>query len=287
MAEKKRSGERRIMAFGLLVLALVALGAGYRMLRVGFGRACDDFLYPYLRLARVSSSRLSDQSLLAYTRAELAEKLEALQDQNRRLALSAAESEKRLQENARLRKTANFSPPREWSAMKAEVILRDPMTWRERFTVDRGEADGVTSGAAVIDIGADGRPVLVGVVERVGRHTSTVQTLHTGGLRVAVQFGSVETVGFVNVGGTPRGDGMLPVGFLPRGVRYTQNEPALTTGFERGIPGGVVVGELISVEEPGSEFSNRPYLTGWLRPAAEFDNVRFVVIAVPRAKPER
>ena len=287
MAGKGRLWERRVMAAGLLVLALVVLSAGYRMLRVGFGRSCDDFLYPYLRLARVSSSRLSNHSLLAYSRTELAEKLEALQDQNRNLAMQAATAEKLLRENAQLREISDFSPPQEWSAMKAEVILRDPMTWRERFTVDRGEADGVVSGSAVIDIGADGRPVLIGVIERVGKRASTVQTLQNSGLSIAAQFGPNQTVGFVNVGGTPRGDGMLPVGYLPRGEHYRHNESALTTGFEHGIPAGLLVGELVSVEEPGTEFSNRPYLSGWLKPAAEFDNVRFVIIAVPKPKAER
>ena len=77
---------------------------------------------------------------------------------------------------------------------------------------------------------------------------------------------------------------MLPVGFLPREMRYIHNESAVTTGFERGIPAGIVIGELSSVEEPESQFSNRPYLSGWLKPAADFDNVRFVVIAVPKTE---
>ena len=272
------------MAVGLVVLALVVLAAGYRLLRVGFGRVCDDFMYPYLRLARVGSSRLSDQSLLAYSRTELAEKLEALQDQNRNLSLQAAAAGRLLQENAQLRKLANFSPPQEWSALKAEVILRDPMMWRERFTIDRGEADGVVAGAAVIDVSSDGRPLLIGVIERVGKNTSTVQTLHNSALRIAARFGSNRTVGFVNANSSPRGDGMLPVGYLPREVRYIHNESAVTTGFERGIPAGIVIGELASVEEPESQFSNRPYLSGWIKPAADFDNVRFVVIAVPKAR---
>jgi single-strand DNA-binding protein len=90
----------------------------------------------------------------------------------------------------------------------------------------------------------------------------------------------VEDFNFV---GAPRGDGMLPVGFLPRGGRYRHNESALTTGFERGIPAGLVIGELVSVENMETRFSSRLYLSGWLRPAAEFDRVRFVVIALPKA----
>ena len=287
MAGKGRIWERRVMAAGVLVLALLVLGAGYRMLRGGFGRICDDFLYPYLRLARVGSSHLSDQSLLAYSRAELAGKLETLQKQNRDLSIQASSAGRLLEENARLRRIAGFSPPREWSSLKAEVIMRDPMMWRERFTVNRGSTDGVVPGAAVVDIGADGRPLLIGVIERVGRHSSTVQTLHNSGLRISAQLGDSRTVGFVNAGGAPRGDGMLPIGYLPCGMRYVHNESAITTGFERGIPAGVVVGELVSVEAPESQFSNRPYLSGWLKPAAEFDGVRFVVIAVPKVERRR
>ena len=291
MADKGRLWERRLMAIGLVVLALLVLGAGYRMLRRGFGRICDDFLYPYLRLARVGSSQLSDQSLLAYSREELAEKLEALQNQNRDLVLQAAAAGRLLEENAKLRKAARFSPPPEWSALKAEVILRDPMMWRERFTVDRGSADGVVAGAAVIDIGVDGRPLFIGVIEHVGRHTSSVQTLYNSELRIAAQLGTSQTVGFVNAGTVPsakmeqekRSNGMCPLGYLPRGVRYMPNEAVVTTGFERGIPAGLVIGELVSVENMETRFSSRLYLSGWLRPAAEFDRVRFVMIALPKA----
>ena len=291
MAGKARLWERRLMAVGLLVLALLVLGSGYRMLRRGFGRLCDDFLYPYLRLARIGSSQLSDRSLLAYSRSELAEKLEELQRRNRDLALQAAAAGKLLEENAKLRKTAHFSPPPEWSALTAEVIMRDPMMWRDRFTVDRGSKHGVVPGAAVIDIGADGRPLFIGVIEHVGRHSSSVQTLHNGELRIAAQLGSSQTVGFVNAGGAPsakaerekRSDGMCPIGYLPRDVRYLPGEAVVTTGFERGIPAGLVIGELVSVENMATRFSGRLYLSGWLRPAAEFDGVRFVVIAVPKA----
>ena len=113
MAGKGRVWERRMMMAGLLALALLVLGVGYRMLRIGFGRVCDDFLYPYLRLARVGSSALSDQSLLAYSRAELAEKLEALQRQNRDLALQTAMVSDLLEQNAQLRRNAGFAPPPE------------------------------------------------------------------------------------------------------------------------------------------------------------------------------
>ena len=269
------------MMAGLLVLALLVLGVGYRMLRLGFGRICDDFLYPYLRLARVGSSRLSDQSLLAFSRGELAEKLEALQEQNTRLSIRAARAEELEKENARLRRIAGYSPPPEWSALKAEIIKRDPMNWRERFTLDRGTADGVVPGSAVVDVGENGGTVqFVGVVERSGMHSCTVMTLHCRGLRVSGRVSGV--VGCVNTGGASRADGTIPVGYLPSEGEYGVGDPVETTGFERGIPAGLSLGEVSSVEDPGTRFSNRPYRSSRLKPAADLERLRFVMIVVPK-----
>jgi len=287
MADKGRLWERRAASAGALVLALLVLCAGYRVLRTGAGRFFGDFFDPYLRLARLGVSQLSDASLLAYSRAELAAKLEALQRQNRGLALQAAAAGELLQENEELRKLVEFSSPGERVYLPAEIVLRDPVMWRERFTVDRGERDGVRAGAAVIDVSPDGRPLLVGVVERVGKRSSTVLTLYNGALRLSARLGASGAVGFVNAGAERGADGTLPVGYLPLGVDYPPGEAAVTTGFESGIPPGLVIGEMISVDAPGPVFSPRMHLSGRLKPAADFDGLRFVVIAGTRQTAER
>ena len=65
---------------------------------------------------------------------------------------------------------------------------------------------------------------------------------------------------------------------------YRSDEAAVTTGFERGIPPGLAIGNLTSVEEPEAKFSNRLHLSGRLRPAAELDGLRFVMITTGPAK---
>ena len=278
MAEMGRVWEKRALAAGILLLTLVVLAAGYRLLRPGAGRFLSDFLYPYLRLSRLGMAHLSDQSLLAYSRVELAAKLEELQRRNRHLALQAAAAGELLKENGELRRIMAFSAPAERSCLAAEIILRDPLMWRERFTVDRGEVDGVRPGAAVFDVGADGRPLFVGVIECVSRRTSTVLTVYNDALRLSARLGASGVVGFVNAGAPSGEDGLVPIGYLPRGVLYRPDEAAVTTGFEQGIPPGLAIGNLASVEEPEAKFSNRLHLSGRLRPAAELDGLRFVMI---------
>ena len=278
-----RLWERKALAAGILVLSLVVLGAGYRVLRNGAGRFFDDFFYPYLHLSKLGSSALADMSLLAYSRRELAAKLEDLQRRNRTLALQAAAAGELLQENEELRKLIEFSAPRRRSYLAAEIILRDPLRWRERFTVDRGEADGVRRGAAVIDVSGDGRMALVGVIERTGRHTSTVLTLRNGALRLSARIGASGTVGFVNVGSGRNSDGTIPIDYLPSSGGYRPGEAVLTTGFETGIPSGVTIGVISEVERRGSLFADRPFVSGKVVPAADFDTLRFVVIATNAA----
>ena len=157
--------------------------------------------------------------------------------------------------------------------------------WRERFTVDRGKADGVTKGAAVIDVSGDGRMSLVGVIERVGRRTSTVLTLRNGALRLSARIGSSGEVGLVNTG-ERSSDGTIPIGYLPSGGKYRSGEAVLTTGFEAGIPPGVTIGVISEVERRGTLFSDRPFISGKVAPTADFDTLRFVVIALNAAPGE-
>lgn len=279
MAGRGRLWERRVLALGALALALLVLGAGYRLFRDSIGRICNDFLYPYLHLERAGASHLAG----VFGDDEAAGRIAELQKRNAELSIRLLEAEQALKEYPELRRTANFSPPPEWSTLKAEVIKRDPLMWRERFTVDRGSEDGVVSGAAVvgIDVDAAGRPLLIGVIERVDKRSSTVRTLYSG-LRIVAQLGSPRKVGEVNAGALSRDDGLLPIGYLPRVEHYSRSEEAVTTGYERRIPAGLVIGKLVSVEDLEERFSSHPCLSGGLKPAADIDGVRFVVIAVPK-----
>ena len=76
------------------------------------------------------------------------------------------------------------------------------------------------------------------------------------------------------------GGGLL---LAPSGGGCRPGEAVLTTGFEAGIPPGVTIGVISEMERQGSLFSDRPFLSGRVAPAADFDTLRFVVIAANAA----
>ncbi|UKI30639.1 MAG: hypothetical protein L6W00_22345 [Lentisphaeria bacterium] len=92
MATSGHKFDRRLILIAALAIVLLLGFAGYRSLRLGAGRLFGDFFYPYLELLRSGVDAVSDQSLLLYSRAQLAARLEQLQETNRQLAVQAAAS---------------------------------------------------------------------------------------------------------------------------------------------------------------------------------------------------
>ena len=278
---------RRLIRIGVAALLILLLFSGYQVLRSGAGRLFGDFFYPYLEISRLGSRGLADQSLLALSHSALASRCETLQEQNRILALQAAAATELLEENDELRRLGGLRPPAQWNYIGAEIILRDPLDWQERFTINRGEADALVPGAAALTVSPDGRPLLVGVVERVGKRSSTVITLFNPALRVSGSISSSGgAVGFLNCG-ERTGRGRVPLGFLPAHLHYTPGAAILSTGFEANIPGGILLGFLDSVEETDPVYSNVTVLSGLMTPATDFNSLRFLVVCRRNEEIER
>lgn len=273
--------DRRLAVILTLTALFLLLLAAYRSLRGNVGKIVGDFCYPYWNLSRYTADSVSDSSLLAYDRTELVAKLEQLQRENRRLALQAAAAADLLRSNDELRRLAGMKGSSRWSFQPVEIILRDPLFWRESFTINCGSENGIEAGAAVIDTTPDGRPVLVGIVERVARNTGTVITVCHPDLRMSCRLGQSGAIGMLNPGEPARrlSGGRIPIGSLPTHLTYQPGEAISTTGFEEHIPAGLLIGELTAVDEPESIFSEALSINGSLMPAADFSRMRFLSVA--------
>ncbi len=279
MATGEIKSDRRFLKAALVLGFFLLAFAGYHSLRGSAGRLFSDFFYPYLTLVKKGTDKLSDQSLLIYNRLELAARLEELQAANSRLAAEAAAGRELQKENAALRNILRLPSPPGWNYLSAEIILRDPNLWNERFTVNRGSRDGVRPGASILTVTSEGAPLFIGVVDRVSERTADVITLQSPSLRISVLLTESGAIGVTNTGERHPIAGSIPVGHLPADLSYAIKEPVVTTGFERRIPGGVHIGALVAAEEQPSQFSGSLTLSGLIKPAARFDNLRFLVIA--------
>ncbi len=270
---------RHFVVVTAIVLALIVTYSGYRALRHSAGKFFGDFFYPYLAVARFAEDKISNHSLLGFSRLELASQVEKLMAINRALATEASAARAFQDENLQLRQLLDLSPPTSWRYIAAEVILRDPVLWNEHFTINRGSRYGLKTGAAVISVTPDGRPILVGILDSVKEHSSEVRTLFSPGLRLSAVLGTSGAVGLVNAGDRQPTVDSVPIGYLPSNVSYTPQEALFTTGYEYGIPPGIKIGEIVTVEEVNSRYSSVLRLSGLLKPASQLNSIRFLLVA--------
>lgn len=268
----------------IVLLSLLVI-AGWEFLRKTAGRIAGDFFYPYLKVARGGFDKLSDHTLLVFSRRELASQLETLRSENNRLAGQAAAASELLLENERLRRMLNLPSPAIWNHVPAEVILRDPRFWHEQLTIDRGSIHGIRVGTAALAISDGGMPVFVGVVSSISRKTATIMTVFNPELRMSAILPRSGTTGIIHAGNQSAANGMLPVGFLPLRQPYTIGEVLQTSGFEQNIPPGIKIGNLGDIQSSDSLFSGELYLSGRFIPAMRLNEARFLILAVRRESP--
>ena len=276
---KKSRHNPRLLLFttlGIIVLLLI-LASGFRVIKFAMARFADGFFYPYLQTAS-PSRKLADSTLLLQDKGTLAAKVEKLTESNRQLALQATATGELLEENRKLRSILNLRFRATPSYTVAEIMLRDPLHFREGFTINKGRRDGIVKGAAVVDVTAEGQMLLVGVISETGARTSKVTTIANSDLRVSGMVSSNQEIGFTNTGAAVSGRERLSFGMLPLREDYLNGNLVTTTGFEKGIPAGIKLGELYTVNA-SSSYEQKDYHCE-LTLAVRFETLRFVAIAL-------
>lgn len=261
---------------GIIFLLLILI-SGFRVIRYAMTRFADGFFYPYMQIAR-PSGKLADSTLLLQDKGTLAAKVEKLTSSNRQLALQAASVGELLEENRKLRSILSLRYRTTPSYTVAEIMLRDPLHFREGFTINKGRRDGVSKGAAVIDVTSDGQMILVGVISETAARTSKVMTVMNHNLRVSGMVSSNQEIGFTNTGTHATDRDRLSFGMLPLRDDYLNGNLVTTTGFEKGIPAGIKIGELYTVNAARS-YEQKDFNCE-LSLSVQFETLRFVAVAM-------
>jgi rod shape-determining protein MreC len=176
------------------------------------------------------------------------ERLEALEAQNEELRARLAELEEARQENERLGALVEFAEERKLAKLGARVIQRPMSSWEGVVVIDRGSADGVEPGMPII--AAQG---LVGQVAEVSAGSATVRLLTDQQSGVASMIQSTRALGVLrgSVGGATSLD------FLDRAMLPQVGDVVLTSGLGGVYPKGIVVGDVVSVDDRRGELYPR------------------------------
>ena len=283
-----RRKPRRSAGFSAAAAACVAalavlLVAGFNVVRFALTRFADSFFHPFLK-AVSPPERLSDSSLLLQDKRALAAAVEKLTVINRELALQSQAASGLLEENRQLRILTGLEKREMPQFIIGEIVLHDPLRFRESFTVGRGRRDGVQPGAAVVEVTPSGELLLVGVVSEAGGRSSKVITVVNTALRISGRVATNGVIGFTNTGDAAPPHSRIGFGMLPGRNDYIHGGVVSTTGFERGIPEGIKIGELYTLGAKTS-YAVEDYSCEII-PSVHLESLRFVAIVKLPGSPE-
>jgi len=174
-------------------------------------------------------------------------------------------------ENGRLRGALQYAEQQPGARVAARVVGFNPVVGALSLRVDRGDADGVQAGMAVVTPAG-----VVGQVLRTGTHAADVLLLGDATSRVAARNQRSRA----RATATGAGDGKpLRLEYALRTEDFQEGDVLLTAGTDGIFPPGLVVGTLTAVERKS---------VGTLQPAEvhpAVDTLRLEEVLVLGAQP--
>lgn len=243
IADKEPSKRNPVLLAALLAASLVLITVYFREGETGVlhkARAATlSVTAPLGRVGQVAASPFKAVGDWFAGIAVSRHELEQLRSQNAELRARLADLEEARQENERLRRIVAFVEERRLSQLGARVIGRPTSSWEGSIVIDRGSVDGVQAGMPVL-----APQGLVGQIETVSRHASTVRLITDERSGVAAMIQRTRALGVV------RGsiDRVLTMEYVEKSKAPVVGDVVITSGLGGVYPKGLVVGDVIQVD---------------------------------------
>lgn len=266
----------RLAFFGLLSIILMAADARFNqlgLLRQGVGLV----LHPLQQIANSPLALSRRASEFFVTQNQLANENARLRQQQLANAIQLQSSQSLQAENAYLRSLLGMKEKFGTHAMAVEVLSagRDPFS--HRIIVDKGSAEHVQAGQAVIDDKG-----LVGQVTRVQVLSSEITLIADKGQAVPVE---VVRNGLRAIAFGHGQDNTLELAFMPVNMDIQNGDQLVTSGIDGTYPRGLPVAVVARIERN----AGYPFAKITCTPSAGVDRYRnlLVVSAAPPARPKQ
>ncbi|WP_342389204.1 rod shape-determining protein MreC [Salinicoccus bachuensis] len=185
------------------------------------------------------------------------EENEQLKAQLEMLPQMQADLERLKTENEELREALEVSSKQSYESINARVISRSPDQWLDNFTIDKGEADGIDEGMAVMT--TEG---LIGTVVRANGGSSYVEMLTTSvsqnNLSVEIMHEGNPIYGNIREYDTERN--LLVIENIKNRSGLARGDEVLTSGLVGNYPEGLLIGTVMEVQNDEYGLSQNAYV---------------------------
>jgi len=205
---------------------------------------------------------------------DLVNKISKLEELNIQLAKENADLKTAKDENVFLRDHLNFLQTNKLEYVLADVVSKDDITnsskKSELIVINKGRREGVVIGLPVVS--SEG--VIIGKIAEVKDDLSSVHLTNSSNCKLAATiFGQQKTSGITEgeLGLTMKMD------FIPQGTKVSTNDIVVTSGLEKNVPRGLLVGRVLSVNIDTNELWQRAVI----EPIVNSEDLVIVSILMP------
>ncbi len=177
-------------------------------------------------------------------------------------------------ENRLLRNYLNFFTKTKYEYKMCNVISRDSISLigdgTDSLTINKGIKDGVFDGLAVVS----GQGVIIGKVEKASDNFSKVCLANSDNCKFAVTI-----LNDTEPSGLTEGDLGLTIkmNLIPQDKIINKGDIVVTSGLEKHIPNGLVIGRVIEVDKN----DNEPWQNATIEPIIDSGELTIVSVLLP------
>jgi rod shape-determining protein MreC len=196
----------------------------------------------------------------------LRQRVEELERQNAALQIENVRLHEDLADYQTVSQLLDFTRENtELQTIAAEVIGRDSSNFLHSIIINKGAADGLAPGMAVVT-----ERGLVGRVTAVSPSSAKVMLLTDPSSAVNARLQTSRADGIVEGQLTPA----LRMRLIPQEETVQQGEVALTSGLGGNFPAGLVIGQVVSVERRDVDL----FQTAEIHPTVDFNRLEIVLV---------
>ncbi len=255
---------RKLTFISILFIAtgvVVAVGVFKRSLY----KLVSDFQHPFTVPESSAKTLMGNKSLTLKDKSELIEEILRLRRSNERLSANLALAKELTREKEALEKLMKLPPQPGFTPIFARIVIRDPIFWNVRFSIDKGTSSGIAIGdvalACVAGLprksGVDMNFAVVGRVISVSTHRACIETIASRACRISAIIVDTRAAGITEGATIKESKPMIRLAYLPAFRKYKAGTPVLTSGLATpgsegvpAIPAGLLIGTL--APRPGS-----------------------------------
>jgi len=281
--------------------AAIAMALAVTVFKRHIYRMASDFQHPFSSSVVKIGTATEREALMMQSKSELADMVLALREANEARAAEIAVYRDMEKSKMELEALMEIPPTKSLKPIFANIVIRDPISWRLRFSINKGSADGIAIGdvalakASCSETASKSVFALVGRVAEVSRHRALIETIASRDCGLSVIVESNLAAGTIEGANVKNGRLMIRLSRLPVAKKYIPGAEVLTSGLARrpdgtgaAVPPGLLVGRLTK-KATGKvvEIVDKMTAEAEVEPAVDLDSVRRIAVMVPIPPRER